>query len=60
MYNIQIDLVKQCGECDKYHYVIYKWNGQIRENIYSATAKTPEECFSEGLIKYNRIIQNES
>ncbi len=61
MYRIEVDLDQQCGECEEYHYVIYKWNGKFWENVYSDSAKTPEQSFSDGLLKYNRIrtIQNE-
>lgn len=33
MFKIEIDLVNQCGECNDFHYTVYKWTGNAWVNI---------------------------
>ena len=56
MYNVQIDFDKQCGECEEYHFVIYKWTSDgVWENWFSGTGISPEECFSNAMKKYEEL-----
>ena len=52
MFKIEIDLVNQCGECNDFHYTVYKWTGNAWVNILCGICNSPDECFKEGYSKF--------
>lgn len=59
MYKVDVDLTQSCGECNKYHYVVYKWNKSIWENYLAGVCDTPQECFTEATYRLEQRIKNE-